>query len=298
MSCRVRPSFIPQCSACLRSFVEASWRPLHQQQVRGAKSSTTIPVQLLKDLDRFGRKGAFVAVPPGTMRNNWFPSNVARYATPEERLAIKRGEINVSRDYEFQVMAEASSWKHQTKSRPFESMVTGVNKPASTDIEIKTVEPNRAIALLDVLLPEVFTFERKPVPKGSGKNDSKSKLPASVQAMLKASIPETPTAIYGSVSTPDVAQYIREAVAYNDEAAQIQLSEANLRFVNPIEGDDATRIKHLGTYEVEISFKGADAPMVKKVVVKSPGQTSNQTAMDPSMEQALSPAGSEVVHRR
>src|ERR1700759_3861294 len=97
------------------------------------------------------------------------------------------------------------------------------------------VQPSRAVALLDVLLPDLLEFERKPVPRAPTQNESKSKLPASVQAMLKANTPEVPTDIYGSVSTQDVAQHIREAVAYNDEAAQIQRSETHLSLVDPLE---------------------------------------------------------------
>lgn len=157
-------------------------------------------------------------------------------------------------------------------------------------------KPSRAVSLLDVLLPDSLEFERKPVPKPQNQTESKSKLPASVQAMLKASMPETPIAIYGSVSTQDIAQYIRESVAYNDEAAQIQLSESNLKVVDPIEGDDATRIKHLGQYEVEITFKGADLTARRRVAVVKPREESAEAIIDPSIAQAASP--SEAVDHR
>jgi ribosomal protein L9 len=114
--------------------------------------------------------------------------------------------------------------------------------------------------------------------------------------MLKASMPETPTQIYGSVSTQDIAQHIREAVAYNDEAGQIQLGESNVKIVDPIEGDDAMRIKHLGSYEVEISFKGADLVIRRRIaVVKPRGEV--EASIDPSvMSQGLSSTRS-VEHR-
>jgi formylmethanofuran dehydrogenase subunit D len=135
-----------------------------------------------------------------------------------------------------------------------------------------------------------------PVPKSQGQTESKSKLPASVQAMLKASIPEAPTAIYGSVSTQDVAQYIRETVAYNDEAAQIQINESNLKFVDIEDGDDATRIKHLGQFEVEISFKGTDTTTRKRVMVKKPREEVVEVMIDPSIGQMSS--SPEVVDHR
>jgi ribosomal protein L9 len=114
--------------------------------------------------------------------------------------------------------------------------------------------------------------------------------------MLKASMPETPTAIYGSVSTQDVAQYIRETIAYNDEAAQIQLNETNVKIVDPIEGDDATRIKHLGQYEVEITVKGADLVVRRKVAVLKPREDLLEAQIDPAIGQAA--ALSEVVQQR
>jgi ribosomal protein L9 len=114
--------------------------------------------------------------------------------------------------------------------------------------------------------------------------------------MLKASMPETPTAIYGSVSTHDVAQYIRESIAYNDEAAQIQLSEANVKITDPIDGDDATRIKHLGRYEVEITFKGADLVVRRRVAVLKPREGSSEAQLDPSLAQEATQ--SEVVEHR
>lgn len=143
-----------------------------------------------------------------------------------------------------------------------------------------------------MLLPDSLEFERKPVPKPQSTSESKSKLPASVQAMLKASMPETPAAIYGSVSTQDIAQYIRESISYNDEAAQIQLAESNVKIVDPIEGDDATRIKHLGQYEVEVSFKGADLVVRRKVSVMEPREESGETLIDPSMPQERASAES------
>lgn len=145
-----------------------------------------------------------------------------------------------------------------------------------------------------MLLPDSLDFERKPVPKPV--TESKSKLPAAVQAMMKASMPVTPTAIYGSVSTQDIAQSIREQVAYNDEAAGIQLGESNVKIVDPIEGDDANRIKHLGQYEVEVSFKGADLIVRRRVAVIAPREGSAESAIDPSIADATNAA--EVLEHR
>jgi len=315
MNSRVRPSLIPKCSACVHSYIDAGlpqWRPMLQHQMRGAKSSKqpeTIPVQLLKDLEFFGRKGSIVPVPAGTMRNKWFPYQVARYLTFEERRAVKRGEVEALRDYAFEIRATKSgeartakgaadaAWQKYLGSDSAAAAASRRHVEAETaDIEIKAIEPSRAASLLDVLLPDSLDFERKPVPKPQSTTESKSKLPASVQAMLKASMPETPTAIYGSVSTQDIAQYIRDSIAYNDEAAQIQLGESNVKIVDPIEGDDATRIKHLGQYEVEVSFKGADLVVRRRVAVIKPREEGAEGAIDPSMHESTSSA--DVLEHR
>lgn len=60
--------------------------------------------------------GTTVPVPAGTMRNKWFPYHVARYLTFEERKAIKRGEVEVLRDYNFEIIAQAPDGQRQGRT--------------------------------------------------------------------------------------------------------------------------------------------------------------------------------------
>lgn len=76
-------------------------------------------------------------------------------------------------------------------------------------------------------------------------------------------------AIYGSVTTADIAATIKAALAHNDEAARVILNEADVRFVTDSEDGDAQRVKELGVFKVEIQLPGAAAPLVRNVRVKA-----------------------------
>lgn len=79
------------------------------------------------------------------------------------------------------------------------------------------------------------------------------------------------TAIYGSVSTADVANSIKAVLAENDEAAKIVFAEDDVRFVNvSLDGQAAIetdKLKNLGEFEVEVRIKGVDTPVRKTVRV-------------------------------
>lgn len=99
-----------------------------------------------------------------------------------------------------------------------------------------------------------------------------------------AATPAGPVAIYGSISTADIANAVKAIVAENDEAARIVFAEEDVRFVNlpPVQGQasaaETDKIKHLGDYEVEIRIKGADVP-VKKAVRVLPQDKQDTTAL-------------------
>lgn len=75
-------------------------------------------------------------------------------------------------------------------------------------------------------------------------------------------------AIYGSVSTADIVQTIRGALAHNDEAARVILNEADVVFVSGHEEDDASRVKQLGVFRIEIRLPGAKDPLVRSIRVR------------------------------
>jgi len=67
MAAPLRPTLLPQCSACVRNYAfgglrEAGAGPASLVQVRGKKklaknTSSAVPVRLLKDVKTFGKKG-------------------------------------------------------------------------------------------------------------------------------------------------------------------------------------------------------------------------------------------------
>jgi hypothetical protein len=75
-------------------------------------------------------------------------------------------------------------------------------------------------------------------------------------------------AIYGSVSTADVVQTIRGALAHNDEASRVILNEADVEFLSGHEEDDASRVKQLGVFKIEIRLPGAVESIVRNIRVR------------------------------
>lgn len=128
-------------------------------------------------------------------------------------------------------------------------------------------------------------FERLPISDKTGQSPEKSsKATESVQATTKKSLRDGDRlAIFGSVSTMDVANHIRDHVSYNDEAAMIQMSEANVKFIDLPADEDPTRVKHLGEYKVQISFKGTEATLLRKLAVSKPKEQDGDEVVDPAL---------------
>ena len=78
--------------------------------------------------------------------------------------------------------------------------------------------------------------------------------------------PTAALAIFGSVSTTDIAAAIKEILVNDTEAARIMLDGRDVRFVGMEDGAD--RVKMLGRWEVEIIPRGEASGLesVKKVV--------------------------------
>ena len=76
-------------------------------------------------------------------------------------------------------------------------------------------------------------------------------------------------AIYGSVSTADVVATIKSALAHNDEAARVILTESDVHFVTGHEEGDTSRVKQLGIFKVEIKPPGAEEPLIRQVRIRA-----------------------------
>ena len=126
--------------------------------------------------------------------------------------------------------------------------------------------------LLDTFIPPTIDFSRQRIEQDK---EVKPRYGASgaadvLTAAAMGSKPKASSnAIYGSVSTADIAATLKAALAHNDEAARVILNEADVRFVAGAEEGDALRVKELGVFKVEIQLPGAAQPLVRNVRVKA-----------------------------
>jgi hypothetical protein len=125
--------------------------------------------------------------------------------------------------------------------------------------------------LLNTFVPPTIDFARQRIEQD---RESRPRVGASgaadvLTAAAMASKPKAHIdAIYGSVSTTDVVQTIRGALAHNDEAARVILNEADVTFLTGHEEDDASRVKQLGMFKLEIRLPGAEEPLVRNIRIR------------------------------
>jgi hypothetical protein len=125
--------------------------------------------------------------------------------------------------------------------------------------------------LLNTFVPPTIDFFRQRIEQ---ERDAKPRSGASgaadiLTAAAMASKPKAHAdAIYGSVSTSDVVTTIRGALAHNDEAARVILNEADVAFITGHEEGDASRVKQLGVFKLEIQLPGAAEPLVRNVRIR------------------------------
>ena len=123
--------------------------------------------------------------------------------------------------------------------------------------------------LLTAFAPRTFDFIREPIdqsqvvskPQYTASNAADVLTSAAMSSRSKA----LENGIYGSVSTSDVVASIKAALAHNDEAARVVISEENITFPGVDAGGDATRLKQLGSFKVEIKVPGADSSITRTV---------------------------------
>lgn len=125
--------------------------------------------------------------------------------------------------------------------------------------------------LLDAFIPPTIDFSRQRIEQEKEKPRYGASGAADVltAAAMAARPKASSNAIYGSVSTADIAATLKAALAHNDEAARVILNEADVRFATTTEDGDALRVKELGVYKVEILLPGAAEPLVRNIRVKA-----------------------------
>jgi hypothetical protein len=217
--------------------------------------------------------GSIVPISMGRMRNEWFPLRIAEYVPQKEVRALRLSNTTMERDVEFGISDLAAQISKSAADKQRQEEYTVRKAP-----EIERVAPERSMQLLDIFVPKTLDFYRQPLPE-----ETKEAEPEPVDAFgggaagelfaarqrredkLKANQPK---GIYGSVSTHDIVAAVRAAMENNDESARVLINETDLKFVNAgSEVEELARVKHVGSYSIEIMIKGAETGLRRTVRV-------------------------------
>jgi len=162
MALPIRSSLIPQCTSCTRrltSAVLSNLRPTYARvQVRGKKKLANIPdtiiVKLKQHVPTFGKRGAYVPVTAGQMRNIWFPGGVARYVTTADMKQLKSQNADMERDYAFRAELVAKKGRRSSEAEPVDELTafrqslgpqrTG-KEPKQKQVEVEKITVSRAV---------------------------------------------------------------------------------------------------------------------------------------------------------
>jgi len=111
----------------------------------------------------------------------------------------------------------------------------------------------------------------QPPKRASPSIPASSAISAAASAAAAGSVGSSKTvekvSIYGSVSTNDIAANLKALLAASNEGARIVLSPEDISFVEEMEDKD--RVKHLGTFEIDIRLKGAAGAVRTKIKVNA-----------------------------
>ncbi|TLS26439.1 hypothetical protein PpBr36_05326 [Pyricularia pennisetigena] len=293
----------PTCLGCLRralatSINGSSNASLVLTQVRGKTKTARdrdeeggIVVRLLKNVPEYGPKNTILRAPRGRVRNMWYPDGKVEYMTPQRfiELGVDQSAI-VERDPMYGLEVE------KPVEKPVEKKAT---KPKAADDKVVKIQPPRpqeATALLYNLLPKILTFERAAISAGGKtKQDSSPAVAeravyrsplvarnASVSHESAANAPPEPIAIFGSVSTADVAARVKELLSGHRVASLIAVEAKHVNIVGALlengevvrAGDPATaavaavegdKVKQLGRWEITIEVPGGAEAGVKPI---------------------------------
>jgi ribosomal protein L9 len=127
--------------------------------------------------------------------------------------------------------------------------------------------------LLTTFIPPTIDFTRQPIEQDHSAAKPRYGSSDAADILTAAAMANKPKAlengIYGSVSTAEVVATIKAALAHNDEAARVILAENDVRFTEGHAEGDSSRVKHLGTFKVEIQIPGAESAITRNVRVRA-----------------------------
>jgi len=257
----------------------------------------TIKVHLLQNVPGYGRRGAVIPIPPGLMRNEWFPHRMAEYVTrgklqelglakdanlerdstflssaarkvERDRLKKEKEASEAQQAIELAKLAEADALALK-EAEEVAAAALQYKQPAHREDGLTLPDPQEATRLLENLLPPNLDFYRTPITTLAPKKVSPS-LSASAVTSIDGVGQTTAVnaSIYGSVSTNDIAVNLKAILAEHERGAQIALSPDEISFVKSGDvGEQFDRVKNLGVYEVEIKLGGATEAIRRTIKV-------------------------------
>ncbi|KAK4177678.1 hypothetical protein QBC36DRAFT_326538 [Triangularia setosa] len=268
----------PTCLSCMQRLAQpfitanalANSIPLVQTR---AKSTHLVPsdkgvvVRLLENIPKFGRKDAIFRVERGRMRNEWFPRKMAEYMTVArfKELGLSPKTDVGERDPAFIDMKVPGQLPTLKPSIP-------VAEPQQTAKPVKkAIKPERVRELLDKLIPKTTTFYRIPIPAPPSNAATISPLVAVAAAQESQ---EGPVAIYGSVSTKDIASSIKGRIFDHEDGAQIIIEPTHVTVLGL--KDESNKIKELGRFEVKVSIGNSNLEPITRFVEVLPSEEKSQ----------------------
>lgn len=256
------------------------WRTTQQQQQQQTRSLSkkakeeerNIIVKLLKDVPRYGRAGSYVPLNPSLMRNRWFPARIANYVPAAQMKQLKSADVDTSRDFSFGVRANLEEVEDEDEDEGDTASYLTKRRQVRP-IEIEVLSPPRSMELIDAFVPNTIDFYRQRIEQEAQPKQQRYGASGAADILTAAAMASKakahPDAIYGSVSTTDLVQTIRGALAHNDEAARVILNEADVKFVTGHEEGDTSRVKQLGVFKVEIQLSGAEEPLTRNIRIRA-----------------------------
>ena len=120
---------------------------------------------------------------------------------------------------------------------------------------------------MEKLIPQTIEFARAPIeaPETPAQERSPSLRPLSAASTPGAATVEGKKAIFGSVSTSDIAASIKELLAQDAEGSRIVLGPEDISFA--IVTEESDRVKHLGQFEIDIQIKGSPKALRRTINV-------------------------------
>ncbi|MCJ1368711.1 hypothetical protein MMC16_007856 [Acarospora aff. strigata] len=247
---------------------------IYSEQRRGKKKVTktsSLKVKLLEDIPKYGRRGAIVPVATGRMRNDWYPRRKADYMTDAQLRNSSLRDVPAERDFNF-----------RPDLRGMQQVEEEADNSTVIDLQSQLLAPQRATELIATLLPPVLDFYRAPISSPSAEKPQPETLTRpmsravnSAAADLAAAsepVPKPqPAAIYGSVSTQDIASAVKAVLALDSEGARVVLGAEDVSFVQNAEaegGADTDRVPRTLNKEFSTFFK-------RTLEIIRPGQKRN-----------------------